>query len=202
MSPTDIGHIQSYHPINNIGLLLVAQELDAGCRQLIVDHHRWINAATGFELPPPCIHGNILEQVRSDCYDPNASFSEKLAQINASRLQKRRFCFTHNRFCALLTEDKLVDIDVSGLPCPDNSRANWKRLYQEGPSGPIYIVWAKKHKLARTPLLILENVPEACTVMVRTVLNVALFFGNASIGFPEMSCCRLCVPLRISRSKL
>ena len=53
-----------------------------------------------------------------------------------------------------------VDLDFSGLPCPDNSRCNPRRLFEEGFSGPVYAVWAQKHRRLRTPLLILENVPD------------------------------------------
>ena len=53
-----------------------------------------------------------------------------------------------------------MDFDYSGLPCQDNSTANTQRKYFEGNNGSVYLVWAKKHRFLRTPLLILENTPE------------------------------------------
>ena len=60
-----------------------------------------------------------------------------------------------------------VHLDFSGLPCPDNSRANRKRKFQEGDSGIVYITWAKRHCQKQTPLLILENVLVARLIQQR-----------------------------------
>ena len=100
-----------------------------------------------------------MEQVpciaRESIHDGN--FSSKRRKIEGVTLQPAQFCFTHNCMC---DAHHPVDIDVSGLPCPDNSKANRRRLFEEGASGPVYITWAQKHRRNRTPLMILENVPD------------------------------------------
>ena len=94
-------------------------------------------------------------------FDASDTFAQKTVKINTAHLQKIQHCFTHNDTCELFSEDKDSDVDFSGLPCPDNSRANHNRQFEEGKTGPVYIVWAKKHKAKKTPLLILENPPVA-----------------------------------------
>ena len=134
-----------------------SEELDPACRQLIIDHHRWIHSFLPSVGRLPCIFGDILDQVPCGQDTTSGSFGQKRRRLDQINLESQQFCRTHNMRCSL---QQTVHIDMSGLPCPDNSRANPKRKFEQGPSGVIYITWAKFHKNQRTPLLILENVPE------------------------------------------
>ena len=137
---------------------LSAEEMDRGCRQLILDHHKWIMSFQGHHHRLPCVFGDILDQIDMKEVDDNLPFQEKRKLIDSMPLRSKQVCYTHGfDNCPVLQH---VDIDMSGLPCPDNSRANSRRLFEEGPSAPIYILWAKKHKELATPLLILENTPD------------------------------------------
>ena len=64
-------------------------------------------------------------------------------------------CLTHACSCRV----PHVDLDVSGLPCVDNSRINVKRMYEEGGTGPLFAVWARRLRAYGIPMAILENVP-------------------------------------------
>ena len=121
-----------------------------------MDHHEWCNSCTGSSLAVPCIFGDILEQVEPPL-PTGIGFEGKLQfSRDKCQLQQTQWCYAHGTFCPI---NRRVDVDFSGLPCPDNSRANRNRMYEEGPSNGVYCVWAKKHRSLQTPLLILENVP-------------------------------------------
>ena len=50
---------------------------------------------------------------------------------------------------------------MSGLPCVDNSKAKQGREFEEGPTGPLFAVWALRMKRYRVKLGVLENTPDA-----------------------------------------
>ena len=84
------------------------------------------------------------------------NFASKRRRLSKCAMQWFQPCSVHGSLCSAETQ---VQIDVSGLPCPDNSRCNIKRQFEEGSSGAVYIAWSRVHIAKRTPLLILENVP-------------------------------------------
>ena len=105
----------------------------------------------------PHVFGDIMEQLPHGSVT-DGTFHSKLRSVNNSHFQGLQFCFTHGHSCCTLEH---VDLDISGLPCQDNSKANKKRKFEEGKFVPAYMVWAKKHKLLGTPLIILENTPDS-----------------------------------------
>ena len=109
----------------------LTKENNAACQQLIIDHHRWMGTFAG-DSPAPCIFHDVLDQVPKCCDLTQGSFSEKKRKISKVTLNSSQHCLTHNAECNLEAE---VDIDFSGLPCPDYSKANKKRKFEEGPSG-------------------------------------------------------------------
>lgn len=125
---------------------------------MIIDNHKWMNTFSPVQTPLPCMFGDILSQFPADTDLTSGDFATKKRRLQQKHLSASQYCFTHNQECSI---HQAVDIDASGLPCPDNSRANHKRKYEEGSSGVVYITWAKKHRQNQTPLLILENVPES-----------------------------------------
>lgn len=48
---------------------------------------------------------------------------------------------------------------MSGLPCVDNSRSKAGREFLEGPTGPLFAIWALRLKRYYIPLAVLENTP-------------------------------------------
>ena len=116
--------------------------MDAACRQAILDNHRWMQEWADKRSTPPCIFGNILEQVPPGSFSESDEFSERAKKIQKAWLQQSQSCNTHNKACCCTYP---VDFDMSGLPCQDNSAANTKRKYfQQGKYGSVYLVWAKK----------------------------------------------------------
>ena len=142
----------------HIGSVAAAQEIDAKCRQILNDHNRWTTSWQSEPHGAPCIFGDVLEQLPRGSIREVGTFFEKLDDVNRAHLQKVQYCFQHGQCCSAV---RAVDVDVSGLPCQDNSRANIKRKLQDGRFVPVYMVWAKKHRHLRTPLLIIENTPDA-----------------------------------------
>ena len=152
--------VRSLHGMCEACMRGLCEEVDPACRQLIIDHHKWLASFTeDFQSRClPCVFGDVMQQVDGTVDMSSGNFECKRRRVSKSVLKRLQYCNTHARPCSVQTP---VMLDVSGLPCPDNSRANRGRLFEEGPSGQVYIAWAAQHKQKQTPLLILENVPAA-----------------------------------------
>ena len=138
---------------------LPAQEVDRHCRQLISDHVLWCQQIDK-RHQGPCVHGDITQIMPPNSFRPHDNFENKMKSINRAKLKKRQFCFTHNRKCPIFGEGaRESDFDLSGLPCPDHSRAG-HGLGREGPTAPVFGAHAKYHVACQTPMLIIENVPD------------------------------------------
>ena len=138
-----------------------SQELDPHCRQVLREHHEWIHSWLEEPHAKPCSFCDAMQQVPYGSIPEEGTFAQKLHAAKAAHLQGAQYCFEHGR---MRPTCRPVQLDVSGLPCQDNSRANTKRKLQESDNNSIYIVWAKKHKQMGTALLILENVPVTCAL--------------------------------------
>ena len=135
------------------------KEVDDYARQVIHDHHNWINSWSDRVRPQPCSFGDMVDQLSCGIFwPPTWTFLEKHNTLQQVPLQPAQFCHAHGTWCSCLQE---VDVDMSGLPCQHNRRANNCRLFQDGPHTEVYIVWAKKHRYQRTKLMVLENTEEA-----------------------------------------
>ncbi len=139
-------------------------------QQVIFDHHKWINSWVGTFKPAPHLFGNLCDTVPAGSFDPVAPFDERKSQVNDAPMCTSQFCLTHGGHCSLT---KPVDLDMSGLPCEDNSRANFKRRFLHGNFGSVYLIWAKYHRRMRTPVLLLENTPELWMVIIVVHLLVS-----------------------------
>ncbi|CAE7029452.1 unnamed protein product [Symbiodinium sp. CCMP2592] len=80
-------------------------------------------------------------------------FWENARAVYASPSAEHGACLTHACACRV----PHVDLDVSGLPCVDNSRINIKRMYEQGGTGPLFAVWARRLRAYGIPMAILEN---------------------------------------------
>ncbi|CAL1145743.1 unnamed protein product [Cladocopium goreaui] len=107
----------------------------------------------------PHVFGDILEQVPKESIPESLDFFARRDVVQKLPLKKNQFCYSHGKNCQLPKAGE-VDIDVSGMPCQENSRINLNRLFMEGKTGSVYLVWAKSHRRKKTPLLVLENTPE------------------------------------------
>ncbi|CAK9081695.1 unnamed protein product [Durusdinium trenchii] len=136
-----------------------AHETNKGCRQLIADHVRWCGTVTN-DHSQPCVHGDLTQIMPSNSFDPESGFEAKAAQINQAKLRTTQYCFTHDHQCPIFGKRaREVDLDVSGLPCPDFSRAGVERG-KEGPTAMLFCSHAKFHAAWQTPMLIIENAPD------------------------------------------
>ncbi|CAE6950181.1 unnamed protein product [Symbiodinium sp. CCMP2456] len=167
----------------------IAWEIDAKCRQILNDHNMWTRSWLSEPHGAPCVFGDVLEQLPRGSIREVGTFFEKLDDVNRAHLQKVQYCFQHGQCCSAV---RTVDVDVSGLPCQDNSRANIKRKLQDGRFVPVYMVWAKKHRHLRTPLLIIENTPDMPMDMIGHLLSTdyhlhQLFVDPADVGHAGVS---------------
>ncbi|CAJ1435494.1 unnamed protein product [Effrenium voratum] len=95
-----------------------------------------------------------MEQLVPGTIQSTDDLETKASKVNNAWIQQSQFCFSHGQMCETL---RPVDVDMSGMPCQDNSRANHKRKFERGERFDTYLVWAKKHRVMKTPLIILEN---------------------------------------------
>ena len=107
------------------------------------------------------MHRDITGIMPAGSFDPKDDFETKMIQIDRAKLCKTQFCYTRNCQCPIVgPEAREIDMDVSGLPCPDMSRAG-NRLREEGPTAVVFGAHAKLHVACQTPLLIIENVRDS-----------------------------------------
>ena len=137
--------------------LKLAKEMDAHCQQAIIDNHHWTQEWSTRRCTPPHIFGDVTQQFAPGSMDAHQEFEVRKQQLQECMLSPSQFCYTHGGECPLGVQ---TDVDMSGLPCQDNSRANPRRKYFGGKNGSCYLAWARKHSLLQTPLLIVENVPD------------------------------------------
>lgn len=136
------------------------EELDPSCRQAILDNHRWVQEWTDHKSIAPHIFDDLKKQfsLKKKNFDESASYWDRQKQLDSINMKKYQYCQTHNAECAVRALSKNIDFDVSGLPCQDNSRARHRRkFFVKGDHGSVYLCWGRRHRLAKTPLLILEN---------------------------------------------
>lgn len=146
-------------------------EINKSCRQLIRDHVHWCAQVTEEPHPLPCIHGDITNIMPRGSFDPSACFKTKMKQIEQAKLCRSQFCFTHNKSCPIFGRLAAEsDLDVSGLPCPDMSRAGIG-LREEGPTSPVFGSHAKMHIEKKTRMIVLENAPELSLEMIWTLYS-------------------------------
>ena len=79
-------------------------------------------------------------------------YSRKLELVNAAQCANFGHCTRHQRACCTT---QLAQFDVSGLPCPDMSKAG-KRQRRAGPTSDVYLAHGRFTTIRRTPLLLIE----------------------------------------------
>ncbi|CAE7810994.1 unnamed protein product [Symbiodinium necroappetens] len=138
----------------------------------------------------PHVHGDLTQQVPTGSLPASSlPFSEQQRVLQDLPLQGVQWCYTHSAMCS--TRQR-ADVDFSGLPCQENSRANRLRQFFEGRFGPLYGTWAKSHKAAKTPLVILENTLDIPMVPLRALmapdyLAYQIFLHPRDVGFAGVS---------------
>ncbi|CAE7266532.1 unnamed protein product [Symbiodinium sp. KB8] len=134
------------------------KEINKNCFQCIIDNHSWGNQATGQQLPMPCVFGDMMRLVPDGTLTGYESFEDARAAIYSADTVQWQECRVHGTSCLL----PHVDFDMSGLPCVDNSQmkqCNGPRQFEEGPTGPLFCVWALRLRRYHVPLAVLENTP-------------------------------------------
>ena len=140
---------------------MFSQEINANCRQLIVDHLQWCQQVVEKSYPTPCIFGDLLGCLPPGSFNPMDPFHKKLIQIDRAPFLPKQHCYSCNRLCPLFGVASSSDLEVAGLPCTDASNAGQRR-FENGPSGAVFIAHAKQHIEQKTPIIVLENVQDEC----------------------------------------
>ena len=98
-------------------------------------------------------------------------FRALVRSVNNAPLRVRHHCYTHNQKCCLFGDKAdVADLDISGLPCPDMSRAGLQQ-FQDGKTSIVFAAHAKMHAQKGTKLLIIENVRDTLMQYVRVAEN-------------------------------
>ena len=140
------------------------EEMDPQCQQLISDNHGWVTSTIGFPHRRPCVHANLLDILPDQTFDSTWSFIQKLHAINDANFRSELPCLTCGQSCDLFDRED-PDIDVSGLPCWDNSPSGKKR-YEEGATNAVFICHAKLHVEKGTKIVIVETSLVSITVII------------------------------------
>lgn len=61
---------QYFHVLLSVRATATAKEISSNCRQLIVDHVTWCSNTTELIHPKPCIHGDILDMLPPESFNP------------------------------------------------------------------------------------------------------------------------------------
>ena len=133
------------------------QEYDGTCQRLIQESFKWVESFT-LHSHSPCLFGDILGMVPINAFDATDGYNGKLQGIMNCNLSKLQHCHQHNSAC---TPHKWSIFDVTGLPCPDMSRANHKRLKRAGPTNTVYMTHGKWATVNQIPLLLVECTPDS-----------------------------------------
>ena len=124
------------------------------------DHMVWCQSVTDDSYKSPCVFGDLLLAVPRDSFLPTDTFQQKLRKLDAVDFMQKQYCYGCQKFCELFSSENQADLEVAGLPCTDQSLAG-RQAREEGPTAPVFIVHAKIHIEKRTPIIVLENVPDA-----------------------------------------
>lgn len=154
------------HPVRYIAWSLKpiqSKEINGHCRQVIVDHHRWLNTWSTKTFTVPHIHGDLREHIPPEALPQTGTFRDRVEQVNAAPLLDKQYCYTHRCYCSSLKE---TDLEMSGLPCEENSRANTRRRFFEGRFSNLYAIWSRRQRKLGTKLIILENTEETWNISV------------------------------------
>ena len=142
------------------------QEYDATCQRLIQESFDWVETVTSHSQSP-CLFGDILGMVPVNVFDVNHGYCGKLKGILNCQLSTLQHCHQHKSACS---PHKRAMFDVTGLPCPDMSRANHKRLKRAGPTNTVYMTHGKWSTVNKIPLLLVECTPDSWMFLVSNFL--------------------------------
>ena len=135
---------------------------------------QWYNNTTGSPHPNPCVHGDLTKIVPENSFDKDGCFFNRARQIDKAKFCAEQWCFQHGKPCKLFTPDAAVpDYDISGLPCPDMSRAGLRK-FEEGKTSSVFACHAKMHVQWQTPMLVVENVQDGDLIQLFNLLNVMM----------------------------
>lgn len=152
-----------------------------------MDNHNWVQQWADRKYSRPHVFGDVVEQVPAQRISKSLAFRPRREQVETLPLLEKQWCFTHGTYCQ--NGVARVDVDFSGLPCQDMNTANVNRQFFEGPNGTCYIVWARRHRIQRTPLLILENVRDTWSFII--FIYIPLCFVICETHISETSDSRL-----------
>ena len=114
----------------------------------------WCEEVTGHH--GACLFEDIVDLIPNGTLGSDWTYSEKLQATLQVPTAERGFCVAHDCQCAV---NKIAVFDVSGLPCPDMSRAG-KRRKRAGVTNTVYLAHGRYMTVNRMPLQLTECTPE------------------------------------------
>ena len=99
------------------------KESSPQCRQSIIDHVAWCADVLSDHYECPCIFGDMRQVLAPGTFQEGATFRQKYAAASRADIMDSQWCYTHRKLCPVYGPEAEVDIDATGLPCPDFSLA-------------------------------------------------------------------------------
>lgn len=161
------------------------QEINAGCRQLIVDHLSWCHEVVGETFAPPCVFGDLRGCLPEKSYHQEDPHFKQIYDINRSKLVKNQWCYTCGKLCPLFGPEASSQFETAGLPCTDSSNAG-KRKYEKGPTCSVFCAHAKRHVEKATPIVLIENVQDWTTQCAFWMFSSVFALMNSPIVYHRL----------------
>jgi len=139
---------------------------------VIKDAMNWCEDVTGHK--GACLFEDILDLLPNGTLDPDWTYSEKLQATTGVTTARFGSCVTHDSHCFV---NKTAVFDVSGLPCPDMSRAG-KRRKRAGVTNSVYLAHGRYVTLNRMPLQLTECTPDSRIHWDNFVLSLFVDFSH------------------------
>lgn len=113
---------------------------------------QWCHEVSGHSPQSPCLFQDALGVMVPGYLNEDLPYSLRLEQAKRAPLATRALCLQHGQSCIL---GKQCCMDVSGLPCPDMSRAG-KQKKRAGSTSNVYLSHGLHTTHCATPLLLIE----------------------------------------------
>ena len=148
-----------------------------------------MRSASGFLI------SDIMELMALSSFDPAWDFDAQCRAIRFAAVRTSAWCLRNLCYVALLPPL----CTSSGVPCQDHSSAGHRRGLH-GKRLHLLLAWMRWHLVMRTPIVILENVPQFTLDFVQEVMGqyytiVAILCGPEHVGFEMAHRPRLYVAL-------
>ena len=138
---------------------------------------------------------DVMAYIRSSSWrvDRAKSFESLVKYMEGCKESTTAWCDKHKDLCAVSCHG---DVDVSGSPCVDWSRAG-KRLGLHGPTLRFAVSWGLHHRHSGTRVVIHENVQQFDTQVVEQALGPRYIYHHCAVSTKDIGWGHVCARDRL-----